>query len=663
MLKLFSISIFFFISNIFAQENISSGKDSVLIDEILVESNRLKMTRMLAPNKIEIIDEKTISNINGSKLSDALEITSSLFVKDYGFNSGLKTIALNLTQSEQTLVLLDGVKLNNKQHEQVDLAMFNLDEIDRIEISEGGSSSLYGSEAIGGVINIFTKRNSFNRPFSFQLKSGLGSYDFKKFFAKFSHNLMKNGNNFINYRLSFSDERAENNYEYHFFNGFNEVLKQREKSDYNTQSLNFDFNIFLNRETDLRVITYYGHFNRGLPGIELGYTPSSARQIDYNLMSSASISRVLNNNWYLNVSFDYQYSLMKYFDPATYSLSIPINSFYKLFSHINRSNFSYLPLKKFGFDFGYEAGYYTIKSNDTEEGDLFQAGIYTAGKYEVRDAVFSKVTVYPAVRYDYYSNIESKNVFTGKLGINIKPACKVDLTFKSTLGNNFRSPTFNMLYWKELGIKNLKPERSVNFDAGLYFRFNLIAANTVEVSYHNITTTQRLLWKPGIDGIWRPANIGKVLSEGIDAGIKSSISLFGKVSLTLGFSYNYGTAKKKNEDFPDDPSYNKQLIYIPKEMFKSQFMFNYLTSSNVIKYVSFNVFYNFTGKRYVNFENTIFTPYYERIDVNIATGFIVFDGELSLKFLMNNLFNEDYQVVSGYPMPLRNYKLELSYKY
>src|SRR3970040_325504 len=118
MLKLSLILLLYCFSYVFAQGIIPLDRDSVYVDEILVESNRIKMSKMLAPNKIDILDEKVISKVNGNKLSDAINFTSSIFIKDYGFNSGLKTIALNSTQSEQTLVLLDGVKLNNKQHEQ-----------------------------------------------------------------------------------------------------------------------------------------------------------------------------------------------------------------------------------------------------------------------------------------------------------------------------------------------------------------------------------------------------------------------------------------------------------------------------------------------------------------------------------------------------------------
>ena len=89
-------------------------------------------------------------------------------------------------------------------------------------------------------------------------------------------------------------------------------------------------------------------------------------------------------------------------------------------------------------------------------------------------------------------------------------------------------------------------------------------------------------------------------------------------------NYNYASAIKKNEDFPGDPSYNKQMLYIPQEFFKSSLMFNYLTSSKIIKFVSLNAFYTYTGKRYMNADNTVFNPHYMLVDVNMNFGFNFF---------------------------------------
>jgi iron complex outermembrane receptor protein len=254
-------------------------------------------------------------------------------------------------------------------------------------------------------------------------------------------------------------------------------------------------------------------------------------------------------------------------------------------------------------------------------------------------------------------------VVTGKLGINLKPFEKTDLTFKSSFGNNFGAPTFNELYWKDWGNKDLKPERSVSFDAGLFYRFNFLLQNQVEASYYYINTTDRIVWTPTSGSIWRPINVGKVKSEGIDLGLKSNLVQSEKFKTLINFNYTFGKAIKKNEDFPGDPTYNKQLIYIPEEMVKSSLMFNYLTTSKLLKLVSFNVFYRFTTRRYVNFENSDFVPRYDVFDANVGSIFNAFGSDLGLKFIVNNVFNEDYRVVPGYPMPLRNYKLEISFKY
>jgi outer membrane cobalamin receptor len=410
-------------------------------------------------------------------------------------------------------------------------------------------------------------------------------------------------------------------------------------------------------------MTIYGHFDRGTPGIDIGYATSTARQIDYNSLSSVSYNKTLSGKLSFKTNIDYKYQLQKYFDPATFNLSTVINSFYKLNSYINSTSFNYSPMTAFSLETGYDISYNNIHSNETEVGDLLQGAVFAAGKYEFITKIISKITVYPSIRYDYYSNINQKNVVTGKLGINIKPLSQTDLTFKSSFGNNFGAPTFNELYWKDWGNKDLKPERSVSFDAGVFYRFNFLLQNELEASYYYINTTDRIVWTPVSSSIWRPINIGKVKSEGIDAGLKSKLINATRFNTFLSFNYSLGKATKKNEDFPGDPTYNKQLIYIPEEMVKAALMFNYLPTSKLLKLVSFNVFYRFTTRRYVNFENTDFVPRYDVFDANLGTIFKAFGTDLGFKFIVNNVFNEDYQLVPGYPMPLRNYKLEISFKY
>jgi len=641
----------------------SGGMDSVITGEIVVESNRVRMTNSTAPNKIQVMDEIFISSLNGSSLPDALTISDAVYIKDYGFNSGTKTISLNATQSEHTLILLNGIRLNSSQNAQVDLSLYDLDNIERIEISKGGSSALYGSEAIGGVINIITKNNASLRSMGFSLKGGIGSYGQKKIYGRLSQGFNLKGNKSAGYSISFSDDRAKNDFDYYLKSGVNRVLRNRENSDYNTQSFDADVTYSESDKVILKLFANYTHFERGVPGIDIGYATGTARQIDKNVFSGGSFFRRISGILSMKSTLGYRNALQKYFDPATFGFSTPINSFYRL-NNISASNvFSYAAQRNFSFDAGGEVSFSNITSNETDEGSQVQAAAFCAGKYEKQFNNSMTFTLYPTLRYDHFSNINDKNVVTGKLGINIKPIRSAELHIKSSFGNNFSAPTFNELYWKDIGNPDLKPERSISFDAGIYYRLNLLAKNELEISYYNISTSDRILWTPESATIWKPINVGKVKSEGVDISLRSIFAISKRLTSQTAINYTFGSALKKNQDFPGDPSFNKQLIYLPKEMVKASVMLNYLTTSKFIKFVSFSLFYNFSTRRYTNFENTEFIPRYDVLDGNIGLGFQQGDVELGLKFIANNIFNENYSVLPGYPMPLRNFKMELNIKY
>jgi outer membrane cobalamin receptor len=653
----------FSISEAVYSQSFVSNSDTLSTEEIVVTANRIKMTSLISPNKILVLDNSFLVSLNGNKLSDVLDFSDGVFVKDYGFNSGLKTLSLNSTQSEHTLILLNGVKLNSRQNAQFDLGLIQTDEISRVEISKGGASSLYGTEAIGGIVNIITKRENNKKPFGLEINSSLGSFGFKRIFVKGMSRLETGKSSNTNISFSYSNESARNNYDYNFFDGLNIIRKERGNSDYKRNSINVNLDYRHDQSSAISFFTFYNYMDRGVPSPDAGISVSMGRQIDRDLLSTVNFNKSFYGSNELNVLFSYKYSLINFFDPKAAWLSEPLNSFYKLTSYIGTAEFKHEYFKSNEIDFGYDLSYNTISSNETEPGKSLQAALFAAGKMEFSGKVLSSIIVYPSIRYDYYSNIERKNVPTGKMGLNVKPFKNIDLSLKSSFGNNFAAPTFNELYWKELGNKNLLPERSVCFDAGVYYSFNLLAENQLEVSYFNINTTDRIVWTPDEYGVWRPVNIGKVKSEGIDISLKSSLKLSKSFNTEFSFNYNYGVALKKNEDFEGDVTFDKQLIYIPQEYAKSIFTFGFNPESELLKLFSLNFFYTFTGKRFIDQENTKFVPYYELIDANVFSTLNAFNTEIFIKFIVNNITNKDYQVVPGYPMPLRNYKFQIGIKY
>jgi len=632
-----------------------------MTEEIIVTANRIKTTPLLAPNKVQALNKNFFSSLNGNNLTDALGNADGTFIRDYGFNSGLKTVTLNSTQAEHTLILYNGVRLNSQQNSEFDIGLLPLDDISRIEISKGGASSLYGTEAIGGVVSILTGNNNINKPIGFELKSELGSYGFNKFYVKGLNGIKTGSKSALNLSYSFSNELSRNNYDYYYFDGLSNSKREMKYSAYTQRAFNFDLDYKINNSSDLRYFTFYNYKNRELPGINIGYVSTGSRQIDRDLISSVVYVKKLNKKSSVKMNASYKYSLLNYFDEIT-SAPEPINSFYKINTFAHNSEINYLPSKKYEFDFGYDLSYNTMTSNETEVSKLFQGALYTAGRVELPVPLISKFTLYPSLRSDYYSDI-NKNVFSGKLGVNIKPFKSESFSLKSSVANSYKVPTFNELYWLGLGNKNLLPEKSVSFDAGAYYTFRLFAFNKIEVSYFNINTVDRIVWTPDSRGVWRPINIGRVKSEGIDASFKTAVKLFKNYSAGFGINYNYGTALKKSKDSPDDESYNKQLLYLPQEYAKSSVNLSYDPGGSLVKLISLNVFYTFTGKRYIDAENTRFIPYYELFDGNINLTLNLFKTETLIKFAINNLGNENYQVMYGYPMALRNYKLQIGIKY
>lgn len=137
----------------FAQDSTKS-QSIYQLNDIIVSSDKHQSYLIDLPTKIDVLTENDIKNSNGSRLSDILKNNANVFVKSYGLTPALSTISINGLGPEHTLVTIDGVRINSFQNSHIDLSLISKLKIGRIEVLNGGASSIYGSEAVGGVINI-----------------------------------------------------------------------------------------------------------------------------------------------------------------------------------------------------------------------------------------------------------------------------------------------------------------------------------------------------------------------------------------------------------------------------------------------------------------------------------------------------------------------------
>ncbi len=619
----------------------SQSSDSALYKtgEISVFGFKVSTDNFFAPTKIRIITSKEINNKNGESLAEVLQTAGGVFIKSYGNTSSLSTVSLNGLGAEHTLVLLNGFKINSTQNAQADLSLISKNNIERIEILNNGASSIYGSEAIGGVINIITKTNLSKEPV-IGMTVKYGSYNSRLFRMNFNKKISR-----FSLNLDYTNERSENNFSYYFNDGVNKLLKERLNSGYSASDYLLNASYRTGKNSELNLYSDYKKSERNIPGQETGSAPSDANQKDDNFSSIISFRHGISGNLLANTKLNYQNNF------SEYSNSAFLKSYYRNIYLSNSSQINYTG-NNFELISGYDLSYSALKSNELEDNvKRIQYGLFLVSEFNVN----RKIKLFPSARYDYISDIK-RSVVSGKLGMNYRPVRDVNLNFKASSGNSFASPTFNELYWKNLGNKALNPETAFNFDAGVIYGFKYFSANTIELTYTYINAKNKIVWTPNSNGNWTPQNLSNSESKVFSADIKIDRKFSRKFSSEIDFRYSFTSSKKTEPDYENDPTTGKQIFYIPKNLFKINLNLNYLNSG-------LNLFYVFTGKRFTDQENIGFLPANDLIEGNIYHKFIFNKVSAQIKLEVNNILNTDYQIIAGYPMALRNFKASVSLEY
>jgi outer membrane cobalamin receptor len=289
----------------YGQDSTSSTRNYTL-EEITVVSDKLGTKLTDVPTKTEIIDSKEIAAANGNRLPDILKNQSNIFIKSYGLIPALSTISINGLGAEHTLILVNGVKLNSFQNSHIDLSLIPKEYIDKIEIINNGVSSIYGSEAIGGVVNIILKNRELlegNKTAKFGASISQGSFNT----LGYSLNVYKEIEKF-NIGVNFHKESSDGNYEYYF----NEKIKERENAAYNLYDIGLRAQYLIDNENVIKLLSTYSDQDKEVPGIETGTTPAPTKQIDRNWNNIITIDNKISENLLLKSNLNFQNNFMDY---------------------------------------------------------------------------------------------------------------------------------------------------------------------------------------------------------------------------------------------------------------------------------------------------------------------------------------------------------------
>ena len=224
-------------STVFAEE-INLGKIIVTasrIDELLDKSSR----------KVDVVTSSEIESSGAENLSDLLTPLSSVNMTDNGGAGGVKNIRMRGSSAAQVLVMVDGRPVNNPRDGSADLGSVSLDDVERVEVLHGPASSLYGSQAMGGTVNVITKRPPKDHQ-EFEITSSGGSF----------RTLLER----MSYGNRFGQLGCMVNTEYRTSGGF------RDNTEYDAKDANGRFEYQLNEENTLNFNTGYFRNRAGAPG-------------------------------------------------------------------------------------------------------------------------------------------------------------------------------------------------------------------------------------------------------------------------------------------------------------------------------------------------------------------------------------------------------------
>ncbi len=535
-----------------AREEAGDTEPAYEIEPTVVRAVRIREARD-DPSAFATVVETGIYKGHFRTLPDLISRQPGVNLRQYGGLGQLSTVSIRGSSAEQVLVLLDGIPLNTGEGGSVDLSTIPLDALERFEVVRGGGSTVYGPNAMGGVVNLVTKSPE-GPPESSALFS-YGSWDTLKGAAT-TRGAVKGAD----YLFSATYLQSEGDFPFETSEvvvGDEVIRPSEDKTRINNDFASFDlltrggFSPWERLKIDLS--NEFFNTDRGQPGFEENQQPFARQK---NLRNTTYL-RFVNPETFgdgskTHVTAFFQYNRIHFTNPEP--ITNPIDTL--------SNNYA------FGGDAEIE-----MYGNFLKSGHLGRAGVTAQGE-ELRDEVLEaqegygeknrttvsgflqdeivlpgeRVSLLLAGRLEY-SDDRGTNP-TGKVGLHWQ--CLERAYLKANLENVFRLPTFQELYYPDQGWirgnPDLDPERGVNVDFG--FGVNLPRLFFEAAGFHK-DVRDTILWLPVSPFTIQPVNTGNVDMWGAEADWEARPWNF--LSLMLNYLYLDAEVEETGEQMPGRP--------------------------------------------------------------------------------------------------------------
>lgn len=598
-----------------------------MLEAVVVTANRLETATNEVGSSITVITAGEIEQRQQKFLLDVLRGVPAIDVVQSGGPGSTSSVFMRGANSEHTLVLLDGIELNDPSSPggSYDFANLPTDNIERIEILRGPQSTLYGSRAMAGVINIITKRGQ-GKPAGFLSAQG-GSFSTAAEKAGIS-----GGTDRYNYSLGLS------RFDTAGFSAANKKEGNSEKDGYGSSAVNSRLGITPTSNLSVDVIVNYLKSRAdldnsgGVGGDDPNFTQDS-EQLSFRSQADLAL---FNDQWEqrLGVSFN---KLSRDLDNGTDQAhpsdlsrasydgsNVTLDWQHTL--HLHETNSLTLGIehkKETAKSDYYSESAWGSYSSPWEEHSAYTTGYYLQDQIRLWDSWFTTL----GVRLDDHNRFGTETTYRLTSAYTVK---LTGTTLKGSYGTAFKAPSLYQLYAPTYGDRDLNPEKNSGWDLGMEQSLAggkaTVGATWFQNDFDDLITFD--------SSLSRYSNIAKAKTYG--AEVTASVRPLEELTLRAGYTYTKTEGRETGEE----------LLRRPKNKASLDANYRFLKNANV------NLAVIYVGSRCDNvYDPATYAVTRVKMDdytlVNLAAAYAV-TPNIQLFGRADNLFDENYEEVTGY---------------
>lgn len=590
-----------------AQETLSG--DTTGLPEMVVTATRSEVAKNQLAAAVTVYTRKDIERLQVKTFPELLRGTTGIDMTQQGGDGKTTSVFMRGTNSDHVLILIDGIKVGSATLGTTPFEFVPIDQIERVEIIRGPQSSLYGSEAIGGVIQIFTRKGGQSEKPSVTLDAGGGTYDTMRtagtVSGKWKNSWYTVGASHFNTQGFDAREPVP---------GFFGVDQPDDDGYYNTAvNARIGHRFDNNAEIDASFLRsqgrteYDGTFQDKTNFINQVAAFSGSMDVLDNWRSTLRLGQSFddNDNFAPGGSFSSRFDTQRW--NATWLNQFDLSDDHQLIlgSDYRLDEVSSLP-------------------TSFEEDSRYDVGVFG----ELHSRILDNHFINASLRWD--ENEAFGDYVTGNIGWRYNS--ELGISPFASFGNAFKSPTFNQLYFPFFGNPDLEPEESTSFEVGLagdhqWLQWEIRA-------YHTNIDNLIVFLPPDFKAV----NVNKAQIDGIEAEISTQVLGWnGKLGMNLLNPQDRETNFRLARRYQESLSFDLSRAFGPVDV-----------GVNVLA----------QGDRYDDPQNTIRVAGYVTVDLRAAYH-VNKNWMLSAK--LNNLLDKQYQLVDTYNTADRNFFVSIHY--